>query len=358
MLALESGSNAAGKGKSMFGIRYVKASPSTYVIQYRDGRPVREGVGLAFFYFSPRASLVSVPLEGVDVPFMFQEVSRDFQEVTVQGQATYRVADPKVLAGLMNFTLRPNGDYVSDDPQRLPQRVVNAVQVQLRAVVSGQSLDELLRDTGQLVERVRQGLRGPDGLQGLGLELVNLSILAVRPNPETARALEATVREQILKQADDATYLRRNSAIGQERAIKENELNTEIAVETKKRQIRETQLETERAALEKRQQIQDQEMGGRIALEEKNKALTSLRVENAQKEADAKAYAVAAVMKGVQGVDPRVLQALTVGSADPSTLIAQAFQGLAENASRIGELNISPELLEQLTTKDRRRARE
>ena len=94
----------------MFGLRYAKASPSTYVIQYRNGQPVREGTGLAFFYFAPNASLVSVPLESVDVPFMFNEVSSDFQDVTVQGQVTSRVADPKLLASLMNFTLKPNGE--------------------------------------------------------------------------------------------------------------------------------------------------------------------------------------------------------------------------------------------------------
>lgn len=337
----------------MFGLRYAKTTPSTYVIQYRNGQPVREGMGLAFFYFAPSASLVSVPLESVDVPFMFNEVSSDFQEVTVQGQVTYRVANPKLLASLMNFTLKANGEYLSEDPPKLPQRVVNAVQVQLRAVLSGQTLQELLRGSERVVQTVREGLRLPDGLASLGLELVNLSILAVRPSPETARALEATVREQILKQADDATYLRRNAAIEQERAIKENELNTEIAVETKKRQIRETQLEAERAALEKRQEIQRQDMSGRIELEDSNQALTRLRVENARKEADAKAYAVAAVMKAVQGVDPKVLQALTVGNADPSALIAMAFQGLAENAERIGELNITPDLLQQLTAKGR-----
>ena len=341
----------------MFGLRYAKTSPSTYVIQYRNGQPVREGTGLAFFYFAPNASLVSVPLESVDVPFMFNEVSSDFQEVTVQGQVTYRVADTKLLASLMNFTLKPNGEYVSEDPTRLPQRVVNAVQVQLRSVLSGRSLHELLRGWEQMVQSVRDGLRRPDGLASLGLELVNLAVLAVRPNPETARALESTVREQILKQADDAMYLRRNSAIEQERAVKENELNTEIAIEIKKRQIRETQLEAERAALERRQQIQDQEMAGRIALEDKNKALTDLRVENARKEAEAKAYAVGSVMKAVQGVDPKVLQALTVGNADPSALIAMAFQGLAENAERIGELNISPDLLQQLSAKGRAAAR-
>ncbi|QNP41615.1 SPFH domain-containing protein [Lysobacter solisilvae (ex Woo and Kim 2020)] len=341
----------------MFGLRYVKASPSTYVIQYRNGQPVREGTGLAFFYFAPNASLVSVPLESVDVPFMFNEVSSDFQQVTVQGQVTYRVTEPKTLASLMNFTLKPNGEYVSEDPTKVPQRVVNAVQVQLRSVLQGQTLQDLLRASERLVQTVRDGLRQPEGLSSLGLELVNLAVLAVRPNPETSRALEATVREQILKQADDATYLRRNSAIEQERAIKENELNTEIAVETKKRQIRETQLEAERAAQQKRQEIQNEDMAGRIALEDKNKALTALRMENAQKEADARAYAVGAVMKAVQGVDPKVLQALNVGNADPSALIAMAFQGLAENADRIGELNITPDLLQQLAAKGQATAR-
>ena len=342
----------------MLGIRYAKSSPTTYLIQYRGGQPVREGAGLAFFYFAPSASLVSIPMESVDAPFMFNEVSADFQEVTVQGQVTYRVADPKLLASLMNFTLQPNGaDYVSEDPNKLPQRVVNAVQVQLRAALQGQALQGLLSQSEGLVQSVREGLRQPDGLPSLGLELVSLAILAIKPTPDTARALEATVREQILKRADDALYQRRNSAIEQERAIKENELatelelerlNTEIAVETKKRQIRETQMEAERAVLEKRQQIQAQEMQGRISQEKENETLTALRAGNAQREADARAYGMAALVRTVSGVDPKVLQALALGSADSGTIIAAAFQDLAQNAGKIGELNISPDLLKQL----------
>ena len=43
-----------------------------------------------------------------------------------------------------------------------------------------------------------------------------------------------------------------------------------------------------------------------------------------------------------------VLQALALGSAAPGTIIAAAFQELAQNAGKIGELNISPDLLQQL----------
>lgn len=317
----------------MFGIKYFKAAPNTYVLAYKSGRVAREGAGLSFFYSTAWTSLVAVPLESVDAPFMFSEVSKDFQDVTVQGQATVRVTDPKLLAGLMNFSLDAKGRYVSEAALKLPQRVVNLVQVRLRSVLQTLTLRELLRSSDLVVERVSLDLREADALPSLGLDLVNLSILAIRPNPETARALEAQVREELLKEADDATYARRNSAIEQERAIRENELATE------------------RVVLEKRQQIDDQAMGGRIALEERNKALTKLKAENARTETEAKAFALSELMKSVAGVDPRVLQALTVGQADPNVLIAAAFQGLAENAERIGELNISPDLLQELSRK-------
>ena len=334
----------------MLGIRYIKANPNTYLIQYKNGKPVREGTGLAFFYFAPSSSLVSVPMQSADVPFMFREVSSDFQEVSIQGQVTYRVAEAKTLAAMLNFSLKPDGvTYFSEDPAKLPGRVLNAAQVQISTEIRKLGLEEILRAGEQLARSVREGLASTSGLNELGISITDLSILAVKPTPETSRALEAKVRETLLKQADDAIYTRRNAAIEQERAVKENELRTEIAIEQKKREIKETQLEAERAVLEKRQQIQRQDMDGKIKLEESNKQLVELAGENARAEADVRAYALAGTMKAVAGTDARVLQALALGGGgDPATLISLAFQGLADNAAKIGELNISPELLQQL----------
>ena len=63
----------------MFGIKFIKMQPTNYVIQYRKGIIVREGAGLSFFYFSPFNSLVSIPIASVDAPFIFEEVTSDFQ---------------------------------------------------------------------------------------------------------------------------------------------------------------------------------------------------------------------------------------------------------------------------------------
>jgi hypothetical protein len=338
----------------MFGIRFIKIQPTTYLIQYRRGQVVREGAGLAFFYYAPTTSLVAVPIASTDAPFIFEEVTADFQTVSIQGQVTYRVADAKKLAALMNFTLDARGqDYASDEPPKLPQRVINAVNVLARSELQKLPLREAIRASDTLVPAVRKGLAGSPDIAQLGLEILGLSLLAIKPTPETARALEAETREQLLKEADEAIYARRNSAVEQERAIKENELNTDIAVEQKKRQIRETQMDAERAVQEKRHQLDKAEMTAKVGLEDQRKQLVALAAHNAKAEADARAYGVSTTMQALSSVDARVLQALASVGMKPEQLIAVAFQELAGKADKIGQLNISPDLLRELLQKQK-----
>ncbi len=343
----------------MFGLRYIKAQPNMYIFQYKKGAVVREGAGLSFLYYAPVSSLVGVSMASVDVPFIFKEVTADFQEISVQGQVTYRVRDPRKLTELLNFTLASdNRKHLSDDPEKLSQRVINQVQVLMRAELQVLSLKKALKNSEALVNSVRSRLMKSEMLDQLGLEIIALSVLAVKPTPETARALEAEIREQMLLEADEAIYARRNAAVEQERAIKENELNTEIAVENKKRQIRETQIDADRSVQEKRQMMQQEQMKGNVALEEKRKELVEFAVENKKAEADAQAYAMNAAMGAFKNVEPKVMQALASVGMDPAHLIATAFQNLADNADKIGNLNIAPELLQELMNTSAPRVRE
>src|SRR5919198_2647473 len=117
----------------MLGIKFIKVQPTTYLLQYRGGKILREGLGHSFFYYAPTTSLVAVPVASADVPFIFQETTADFQAVTIQGQVTYRVGDPKRLAGLLNYTLAKDGEtYLSEDPEKLPERVIHVVNVLAR----------------------------------------------------------------------------------------------------------------------------------------------------------------------------------------------------------------------------------
>ena len=84
----------------------------------------------------------------------------------------------------------------------------------------------------------------------MGVEILNLAILSLKPTPEMAKALEAEAREALNRNADEAVYSRRNAAIEQERRLKENELETELLVQTKQRELHERELEAQ-IALEK-----------------------------------------------------------------------------------------------------------
>lgn len=316
----------------MFGIGYMKAPPTTYVMHFKAGRLLKEGPGLSLFYFAPTSTLVSVPLQSADVPFVFNEVTSDFQTVTLQGQLTFRVTEPKKLAGLMDYSVDAAGRYLSDDPEALPQRLIQATQIQTRAVVQRMTLKTALVSSDAVVREVVASLFALDAVTMLGVEILALSILSIKPTPEMSRALEADAREGLQRQADEAIYSRRNAAVEQERRIKESELNTELAVEEKRRQIRETQMNAE------------------IAVEQQRSALIERRAENEKKDADAKSYALEASLKPLKEMDWRTLMAVAARGADPRVTIAMAFRELAENAQKIGELNVSPDLLNSLMT--------
>ena len=106
-------------------------------------------------------------------------------------------------------------------------------------------------------------------------------------------------------------------------------------------------MDAEASVMRKRNELRDVDMVADIALEGKRKDFVALNAENTRTLADAEAYRVGALMKIFEGVDTKVIQALAAAGMQPSQLIAQAFTGIAEKAERIGQLNVSPDLLSQ-----------
>jgi regulator of protease activity HflC (stomatin/prohibitin superfamily) len=333
----------------MFGYNYLKVSPTQYVLHFQNGRLRREGTGLAFSYYKPSSNISVVPVSSNDIPFIFNELSADFQTVTIQGQLTYRIEDPKRVAGLLDFSINGGPDrYTTEDPLKLPQRLINRLQTLVRGEMEHLPLRQALHSAQEIASTMRAALAGDEVPGALGVRVLDLSIQSIRPTPEMGRALEAEAREDLLRQADLAIYDRRNASVEQERRIKENELNTEIAVESKKRQIREANVEANLAVEAREQQVREAKLSGQIVLEEQRRRLVESRLENIRTEADAEAYAVEASLRPLAAAQPEVLQLISLQSAEPRRMLSLAFKELAQNAAKIGQLNITPELLENL----------
>lgn len=331
----------------MFGVNYLKFQPSEYILRYSKGKLIAQGAGLSFFYHLPTTSVAVLPVGSIDLPFIFEEMTADFQSVTVQGSLVFRIEEPEKMAEMLNFTyqFRTRG-YISDDPQKLSQRMMGSVKVLAKKQLEGMTLYEALRASERLASTVLLELQQSEHVQKLGLEILSLTLLDIKANQETTRAMEAQAREQILKTADDAVYERRNASIEQERTVQENEYNTEIRVEQKKFQVREEQLKAQQAVQQRQSRLREEQLQSEIALEEKRRELVRLAAENARFEADAKAYALKAAVHALNGVDAGVIQSLASVDMQPNKLMALAFQSLAENAEKIGQLNITPDLLQ------------
>jgi SPFH domain / Band 7 family len=319
------------------------------LMQFRKGRIVREGAGLSFFYYAPNSSLVAVPVASQASNFMLELVTSDFQSVTVQGEISYRVQDPKRTAALMDFSLTANGKgHASEDPKRLADRVAMQASVIIQQAVQALDLKQALKASATIARAAQQQLGAQPEIEALGLQILGISIVAIKPTPDIARALEAEARESNLKAADDAVYLRRMASVQNERSIRQNELDTEIAVEEKKRLIQETQMDAKAAVMRRQNELRGEQMGSDIELEQRRKDLVEGQSENTRKLAEAEAHKVSTLMQALEKTDPRVVQALAAVGMQPAQLIAQAFGGIAEKAERIGQLNMSPELLNSL----------
>jgi len=330
-------------------LKYVKFEPNDYIFAYKRGKLQREGKGLSFWYIPRITSIVNVPVETKTRPFVFSEITNDYQNVTVQGELIYRISQPKAIIDNVNFAVdSATLKYITDDYSKISDRIANVIKTMVTKEIANMSLTEAMRASEAIVSNINKNISSNSYIKSIGIEVTSFNILAISPNQETVRALEAKAREKILKEADDAIYDRRNSSVEQERIIKENELNTEIAVEKKKRQIKETQLEAERAVQEKKRQMMEEDLLFKIKQENEKIKLTNLASKNKKEEADTKAYALSKILEAFSKSDSQLVRSLANMGMDSDKIIANAFDVMAENAEKIGELNISPDLMQAL----------
>jgi len=360
----------------MLGIKHINFDSSVYVVHYSNGKIKKEGRGLSFYYYYPNSSIVAIPFGTDDVQFIFNEITSDFQNISIQGQITYKIITPKQLAESLDFTVDIRGKYKKNDKEKLNQRLINEAQTATSSFIKSLNLKIAIRSATEIQEFIISGLTKSKAVEMLGIEALSVNVLAITPTPAMSKALEAQTREALQQEADEAIYLRRNFAVEQERKIKESELNTEIAIEEKKKQISEKKMESEvlhtenerklremridadsSAAMKKAEadfiaedsnrKLREMKTATNIAIEAQRAAFVDLNVANKLKESDAKAYEIEAMMKAYKTVDWKTLMALNKGVSAGDN-IAMAFRELAENSKNINNLNITPDLLQSI----------
>ena len=106
-------------------------------------------------------------------------------------------------------------------------------------------------------------------------------------------------------------------------------------------------MESEVQKAENDRKLKEMKLEADIVLENQRKTLVEQKSANDKAEADAQGYVIETTLKPYKEIDWKILTALN-NNTDPRFNISLAFRQLAENADKIGNLNISPDLLDSI----------
>jgi regulator of protease activity HflC (stomatin/prohibitin superfamily) len=319
-----------------FGLRHLRAAPTSHIRHLRRGQLAHDGAGIAFWFRPLIAALSEVPVDDRELAMLFHARTADFQDVTVQATVTFRITEPAAAATRLDFSIDPGtGIWRAAPLDQIGTLLTETAQQHALHLLARTSLaDALVNDVAEVRARMAEGLAAEPRLAETGLEVIAVRVVALRPEPEVERALRTPAREQIQQEADRATYERRAVAVAveRERAISENELESKIELARREEQLVAQQgtnarrlAEEEAAAATVRT---ESEAGRRTTLAAAEaEALRTLGAATAAAEADR--------LAAHQQVDPAVLHAL-------------ALMELAGNLPKVEHLTLTPDLVTDL----------
>lgn len=299
-------------------VKHYQGLPTSHVIRFKSGKRVASGPALSFWFRELNTSIVEVPKDDQELPFLFQVRSQDFQDVTVQGIITYRITNAETAASRIDFSIDvETGNWRVDPKVKIESLLTQIAQASSVSYISATNLETILDgDTIDLLTSVIQdAFAGDPVVSGTGIEIASVTVTSVKPRADVEKALQVPTFERLQEKADEATFDRRAKAVEKERTIQQNELDTQLELNRK----RETLLDQERVNTLKQTetQVETQRINNEASAE-RTKLLAEATAESTRLTEQAHIEAERARMDLVRDLDPQVL-------------IALALQKLAEN---------------------------
>ena len=314
-----------------FFLRQLRGTPTTHITHLVRGKVRHEGVGLTFWFRPITAVLAEVPVDDRELPLLFHARTSDFQDVTVQATVTYRITAPRTAATRLDFSIDPiTGAWRGTPLDQLAGSLTELAQQPALDLLAGMTVTSAVTTAVTPVrERITAALSTDARLAEVGVEIVAVRVVAVRPEPELERALQTPTREAVQTDADRATYERRALAVERERAIAENELQSKIELAK-----RAEQLVAQQGANDRRK-AQEKAAADRILVDS----------EAAREQTIAAARAEAHRLVGAAEAESEQARLAAYASVPIATLYALAARDLAGQLPEIGQLTITPDLV-------------
>lgn len=367
--------------------KHLRSEPNRHILRFVNGKCTRSGRGLAFWFFPMGTSICEVPTDDRELQFMFECRTLDFQVVTIQGEVIYRVNDPDCLANRIDFSINLNtGRHCNKPLEQLTSLFTGTVQKHALKYIASQTVHNLVKNgLEKMQQTIDLGFADETVFSSIGLEMVSLHILDIQPVAELGKALQMPTRERIQQDADEATFQRRAMAVEKERAIAENQLQSEIELAIRQEQLITQQGQNEQRRVEEQLSTKEAEFNARLKNEqmetEANVKQITLRAETEARQTRIHAQANSDNSRLLADTNAENRRALGVAEAETmriegvalaekqeavgmaeakafkermsaydklpaNVVLALALQEVASHLTTIEHLNISPDILQ------------
>lgn len=315
-------------------VRHLSAGPTSYVLHTGRGVAKHEGTAQAFWFCPLDAAISEVPLDDREIPVLVTLRTTDLQQLTAPATVTYRIADARLAAARVDFSVDLRSGGWSEEPlEAIAAMLHGATTAAVASQLADMTLDAALRtDLTALGAEVGLLLAADPRVTQLGIEVVGVRFALLRPDPDVERALQTPARERIQEDADKATFSRRALAVEREAAIGENELANQIELARRHEELiarkgTNARRQAEEAAAA--EAIATQSSAARVRLE------AEARADAARVTGEAEAAAERAKLDAHRDIPQEVLMTL-------------ALTKLAENLPAIERLTITPDMLSEI----------
>ena len=329
---------------------WIQATPTQYLLHYRRGRIIRQGMGLGAFCLPVIDHCTVIPCTAHNLTFAADQITQENQGVEIAGFAVWKIARPELTAQRFDF----------EDPEQ-PTKAIgvclkDVVESAIRHRLANMTIEETLRKRASIILELKKELDYITDQWGLSIDTIEIKHVRIMSN-EVFSNLQAAYREDLrmesetnrLRAEKEITLRRLNQQeeLSQhEAAIKAKQLALEHELQQQKNQLK---YEEEITATRHQREMCEQEYIQQIATyeaeipmllswsktEEVRRAneAASLRHDEAMAQVKANAVKYGAEADNVRRADLALIAAL------PS--VAEKLE--------LGEVNITPDLIQGLS---------
>ena len=213
------------------------------------------------------------------------------------------------------------------------EAIFGATGAAVTASMSNADLRTLLTiDPAATAGQVAAMLRADERLRSIGVQIVDVRLGLVRPDPDVEKALQTPAREVIQQEADRATFERRAVAVEREAAIGENELANQIELARRREQF------IAQEGTNARRKAEEAAAAGVIATDAE--ARRTLALAQAQAEAER--------ARGAAAADAEKARLTAYDGVSQDVRMALVLQEVAAHLPDIDQLVVTPELVSSL----------